>query len=309
MTRRERIFLLFFLVVLGAGWGITQPLSKIAVSTGHGHFGLIFWQLVIGSMLMCGVLLLRRERLPLTVRALRTYVIIAFIGTIIPNSASYTAIAHLPSGVMSVLLSLVPMLAFPVALGLGLERFSFRRFGGLLLGLAGVCLLILPRASLPEPGLLKWVAVAMIASACYAFEGNYVARWGIAGMNPFQVMLGASLVGVVLSLPLALASGQFIDPRAPWGAPEWALLASSVIHTLTYTGYVWLVGRAGAVFAVQASYLVTGFGVFWAMLLLAESYSPYFWAAAALMLAGVFAVQPRRHEPLAPGAAMKETVR
>lgn len=309
MTTRERIILLSFLVLLGAGWGITQPLSKIAVSTGHGHFGLIFWQLVIGALLMGIVLILRRERLPRSAATLRVFVIIALVGTIIPNSASYKAVAHIPAGVMSVLLSLVPLAAFPMALGLGLERFSFRRFGGLLLGLAGVGLLVLPEASLPEPGMLKWVAVAMIAAVCYAFEGNYVARWGIAGMNPMQVMFGASLVGAVLSLPLALGSGQFIDPLQPWDAAEWALVSSSLVHAVTYTGYVWLVGRAGAVFAVQVSYLVTGFGVFWAMLLLGESYSPYFWAAAGLMLAGVFVVQPRRQVPLAPDAAMKETVR
>ncbi|MDU9006329.1 DMT family transporter [Sedimentitalea todarodis] len=309
MTRREQIILFLFLVLLGAGWGITQPLSKIAVSTGHGHFGLIFWQLVIGALLMGIVMILRRDRLPRSAATFRVFVIIALVGTIIPNSASYKAIAYIPAGVMSVLLSLVPLAAFPMALGLGLERFSLRRFGGLLLGLAGVALLVLPETSLPDPGMLKWVAVAMIASACYAFEGNYVARWGIAGMNPIQVMFGASLVGAMLCLPLALASGQFIDPLLPWDVAEWALVASSLVHVMTYTGYVWLVGRAGAVFAVQVSYLVTGFGVFWAMLLLGESYSPYFWAAAALMLAGVFVVQPRRQEPLAPDAAMKETVR
>lgn len=309
MTRGERTILLSFLVFLGAGWGITQPLSKIAVSTGHGHFGLIFWQLVIGALLMGIVMICRQDRLPRSAATFRVFVIIALIGTIIPNSASYKAVAHIPSGVMSVLLSLVPLAAFPMALGLGLERFSVRRFGGLLLGLAGVGLLILPDTSLPEPDMLKWVAVAMIASACYAFEGNYVARWGIAGMHPIQVMFGASLVGAMLSLPLALGSGQFIDPLEPWDAAEWALVASSLVHVVTYTGYVWLVGRAGSVFAVQVSYLVTGFGVFWAILLLGESYSPYFWAATALMLIGVFAVQPRKQEPLAPDAAMKETVR
>ncbi|MEP3330141.1 DMT family transporter [Sedimentitalea sp.] len=309
MTRRERIMLLSFLVVLGAGWGITQPLSKIAVSTGHGHFGLIFWQLVIGALLMGVVILLRRDHLPITAATLRVFVIITLVGTIIPNSASYKAVVYIPAGVMSVLLSLVPLVAFPMALGLGLERFSFRRFGGLLLGLAGVALLVLPDTSLPEPGLLKWVAVAMIAAVCYAFEGNFVARWGIAGMNPMQVMFGASLVGAMLSLPFAVGTGQFINPLRPWDVAEWALMASSIVHAVTYTGYVWLVGRAGSVFAVQVSYLVTGFGVFWAMLLLGESYSPYFWAAAALMLVGVFAVQPRRQQPLAPDVAMKETVR
>jgi drug/metabolite transporter (DMT)-like permease len=309
VTGRERLILVNLLALLGAGWGITLPFSKIAVSTGYGHFGLIFWQLVIGAVLMAFVMWIRSETLPRNASALRIFIIISMIGTIIPNSASYRAVAHLPSGVMSVLLSLVPMAAFPMALVLGLERFSPQRFFGLLIGLAGVGLLVLPEASLPDPAALKWIGLALVASVFYGFEGNYVARWGIAGMSPMQVMMGASLIGALLCLPLAIGSGQFINPIKPWGAAEWALVASSVVHILTYAGYVWLVGRAGAVFAVQVSYLVTGFGVFWAMLLLGETYSPYFWAAAVLMLLGVFLVQPRRQQPLAPDAAMKETVR
>ena len=34
------------LALIGIGWGSTQPLGKIAASTGHGAFGLIFWQLL-----------------------------------------------------------------------------------------------------------------------------------------------------------------------------------------------------------------------------------------------------------------------
>ena len=35
------------LALIGIGWGSTQPLGKIAASTGHQPFGLIFWQLMV----------------------------------------------------------------------------------------------------------------------------------------------------------------------------------------------------------------------------------------------------------------------
>ncbi len=307
MIRGRLAGLLAFLVLLGASWGFTIPLSKIAVSTGHGHFGLIFWQLVIGTALLGAMSLWRDGRLPVDRRSLQVFGVIALVGTIVPNSFSYKAVAHLPSGVMAILLSLIPILAFPMALGLKIERFSWRRLSGLVLGLCGVALLVLPGASLPDPAMLAWVPVALLASICYAFEGNYVARWGTAGMGALQVMFGAALIGALLSLPLAVGTGQFIDPLQPWGAAEWALTASSVVHALTYTGYVWLVGRAGAVFAVQVSYLVTGFGVLWSMFLLNEVYPASFWLAAGLMLAGIFMVQPRRQQTLAPDRAIGET--
>ncbi|QIE44800.1 hypothetical protein G5B38_04250 [Pseudohalocynthiibacter aestuariivivens] len=44
---RETPFLYAVLFVMGIGWGLTVPLAKIAVSTGHQPMGLIFWQLVV----------------------------------------------------------------------------------------------------------------------------------------------------------------------------------------------------------------------------------------------------------------------
>ena len=106
-------------------------------------------------------------------------------------------------------------------------------------------------------------------------------------------MLGASIVGLIFAIPLTLLTGQYIDITQSWGAPEYALFASSVIHALVYTTYVWLVGRTGSVFASQVSYLVTGFGVLWAILFLGESYSAYVWSAMAVMMLGLFLVRPR----------------
>lgn len=271
---------------------MTQPLSKIAVSTGYGHFGLVFWQLAIGAIFLTFVGIVLRKPFPRGGPALRLCVLIALIGTIIPNSASYMALFHIPAGIQSVLMSLVPLVAFPIAIGLGLEAFHWRRALGLLCGLAGVLILIAPQVSLPGAGTLPWIAVTMIAVVLYAFEGNYVAKWGTAGLDAIQVLWGASVIGAVLALPLALGSWQFIAPW-PIGPVEWALIAVSVIHAIVYTGYVWLVGRAGSVFAAQVGYPVTAAGVVWAMLILSERYTSYFWVAAALILVGVFLVQPR----------------
>lgn len=309
MTRRDLIFYTGILVILGAGWGATMPLTKTAVSTGHQHFGLIFWQLVIGAVFMGGISAIRGVGLPFTRATLRVYLAVAIIGTLLPNSASYQAITHLPSGVMSILLSLVPMMAFPIALGLGLERFSWRRFLGLFAGLAGVLLLVLPEASLPDRSMLVWIPIAVLPALCYGFEGNYVARWGTAGLDAIQVLFGASLLGALIMLPVAVISGQFISPIRSYGAPEWALIASSIVHVLSYTGYVWLVGRAGPVFTVQVSYLVTGFGILAAIVFLDETYSPYIWAALGLVLVGIFLVQPRRYDPLAEPETISDTAR
>ena len=105
MSRHSRstVFLFVVLAFMGAGWGLTQPLSKIAVSEGYRHFGLVFWQLAIGAGLLGLIQMARRVPLRRDVPALKVYVFIALVGTILPNSASYEAIRHLPSGLVSIL--------------------------------------------------------------------------------------------------------------------------------------------------------------------------------------------------------------
>lgn len=291
MAGRPR--LLGLLVLLGAGWGLTLPLAKIAVAGGYRAWGILFWQQVIVAAVLLAVLVGRGALPRSTPRRLGFFALIAGLGTLLPNGASLTAAIHLPAGVMSIVISMVPILAWPVAMALGQDRFGPGRAAGLALGLAGVALLVLPRGSLPDPAMVAFVPLALVAPLCYAFEGNLIARFGTAGLDPVQLLFGASLIGAAAVLPLAAASGTFIDPRPPWGTADAAVLLSSVIHAVVYATYFWTVRRAGSVFAAQVAYLVTGFGVLWSILLLAEVYSGWVWAAMALILVGMALVQPR----------------
>ena len=143
---------------------------------------------LIAALFLGLVVLLRGRKVHFGAPQLRFCVLIAVIGTIIPNSASYEAARHLPAGVISILLSLVPMFAFPVAILLAVDRFTWARFGGLLAGLAGVLLIVGPDASLPERAMIAAIPIALIAPMLYAVEGNVVARWGTAGLDPVEAL-------------------------------------------------------------------------------------------------------------------------
>jgi len=299
-TLPVRLRLIGVLILLGVGWGSTQALGKMAVSSGYQHFGLIFWQATIGVVVLGALNLVRLGHFSLSRAGLRFAFIIACIGTLIPNSTFYISVVHLPSGVMSILISTIPMLSLPMALALGMDRLHPLRLLGLLCGFVGVALIALPQTSLPTPEMAAWLPLAMVGPVFYAMEGNYVAKWGMGGLDAVQAMFWASLLAALLALPLALGTGQWIDPRAPYGTPELALMASSAIHALMYAAYIWLAAKAGAVFATQTSYVVTISGVLWAMLLLDEQFSAWVWAAMAVMLVGLFLVQPHQRavEPI-----------
>lgn len=299
---RDRPLFLGTLLCLGLGWGATQPLGKMATETGHPPFGLIFWQLVVCVIVLGAICLVRGKGLVFRRDALVFYLVVAVLGTLVPNATFYLSVARLPAGIMSIIISAVPLLSFPMALALGMDRFSALRLAGLALGLAGVVLIAAPGAALPDPAMAAFLPLALVGPLFYAMEAVFVSRHGMAGMDPVQAMFGASVAGLVLCLPLVIGLGQWIDPVFVWGRAEAALVLSSALHALLYAGYVWLASRAGPVFAAQSSYIVTASGVVWAMLLLDESFPPGVFLAMAVMLAGVALVQPRRKAPLAQAA-------
>lgn len=290
----SRLRLVVILVGIGIGWGATQPLGKIAASAGHGPMGLVFWQLVICTLVLGALTLVQGKTLPLHRAALWFYVIVAILGTIVPGLTFYISVARLPAGIMSILISTVPMIAFPIGMVLGSERFSWRRLVGLALGMAGVLIIALPEASLPDPAMAAFIPLAMIGPLFYAFEGTYVARHDMAGMDAVQAMFGASLVGMILAAPIMLLLGQGFIPNT-LGAAELALFGMSALHALLYAAFIWLASKAGAVFATQSGYIVTASGLCWAVLLLGERFSSSVILAALVMLAGVALVQPRNH--------------
>ena len=297
MTARDQVWLTSILIGLGALWGLSQPLVKTAVAGDYEPLGMVFIQMTVATIVLGCVQFKRLGKIPIRPTTVAIWLMIAFVGTIIPNSASYQALKTIPAGLYAVLIATIPMMSFPIALAMRNEAFSSRRLLGLCAGFAGVLCIVVPDASLPERAMLAAIPLAMLAPFCYALEGNLVAKFGTAGMDPIQVMFGASALGAAITLPMAAGAGQLMFPMAPLERPDVALILASVIHSFVYVVYVWMVGRAGPLFAAQVSYWVTGFGVLWSMLLLGERYAGWVWIAMGLMVVGLTLVQPRR--PLA----------
>ncbi len=284
------------LILLGCGWGLTIPLTVIAVTTGLGHLGIIFWQFFIVMVLFGLRQIFSKKKLSIAKSSLQAFCVIAFIGTIFPNSASLIAASYLPGGVLSILIATVPMFAFPIALFLRIDKFEFSRVLGIVFGCIGVYLLIAPKAALPDPSVIWVIPIALIAPIFYGLEGNFVAKFGTGNSSPIEVLLGASIIGCFVTFPLALLSNQFVNPFVQWGSAHYAILFSSVIHGVVYATYVWLVTKVGSVFSAQVSYVVTLAGVLWSMLILDEVHSKFIWMSLACMILGMALVKPRSQQ-------------
>jgi drug/metabolite transporter (DMT)-like permease len=296
MTTRFNLTLI--LLIVGVSWGLTAPLSKIAVSTGHHYLGLLIWQIIIMILSLGLIQIFRKKKLPLNLNCFWRYVLVALLGTILPNSIMYKAYFHLQSGIMSILVSIVPMIAFLLVLVLQMEKFEIRRFLGVLFGIFAIILIVFPKLDLGYLGEVGWILLALLSPLCYAIEGVWINKIGIAKLDPIEVILGASILGFFILMPIVALNGYWITPYRVWGPAEFAITASSLIHSIIYISYIWLIGKAGVIFASQVSYIYTASGIGFSIILLGEGYSLFVWAAVILMLMGLMMVRPSRRSSL-----------
>ena len=293
-----RFNLTIILLIVGVSWGLTAPLSKIAVSTGHHYLGLLIWQIIIMILSLGLIQIFRKKKLPLNLNCFWRYVLVALLGTILPNSIMYKAYFHLQSGIMSILVSIVPMIAFLLVLVLQMEKFEIRRFLGVLFGIFAIILIVFPKLDLGYLGEVGWILLALLSPLCYAIEGVWINKIGIAKLDPIEVILGASILGFFILMPIVALNGYWVTPYRVWGPAEFAITLSSLIHSIIYISYIWLIGKAGVIFASQVSYIYTASGIGFSIILLGEGYSLFVWAAVILMLMGLMMVRPSRRSSL-----------
>lgn len=281
------------LVCIGIAWGATGPLSKRIMVEDVNPLGVSLLGTAIGTVLLIAWLVVARKPLPLTRRHVIFFLVCGFVGTAMPHALGYAAIRHLPVGVIAIIMAAVPIITFLMALPMGLDRAEPRRLAGLTFGLLAVLLLVIPDASLPDPETVIWLALPIITAIAYAFEGLYIARAQPPDCDPLQTMAGFFVGALVLQLPVVISVDAWMDPFASTTATG-ALAATTCLHIGAYSGYVWLIARAGPVFTAQVGYIVTLSGVGLGMLFWGERHSPWVWAALALMMVGLTLVKPRR---------------
>lgn len=284
-----------WLLLIGIGliWGITFSLAKIATQTGAHPLGVSWWQAVIGGGLVFAYSFARGSLPALTQRHIAFYVVCGALGTAIPGTLFFYAAPHIPAGVISITIAIVPMLTFAIAIPFGIERLQLVRLLGILLGIVAVVMMVGPDTSLPDPEMTVWVLVCVLASACYAAENLWISLRRPAGSDAFAILTGMLAMASLLLSPAVFATGSFVPIGLSWGTTELSIVAMAIVNAASYGLFIHLVTTAGPVFASQTAYLVTLSGVFWGIVIFAEQHSWWIWGALAVMMAGLTLVKPR----------------
>jgi drug/metabolite transporter (DMT)-like permease len=171
------------------------------------------------------------------------------------------------------------------------EKLTLRRMIGVLMGFAGLVVLVLPEFGIEGGGSLVGILLAIFGAWLYAV-GNVATRMAprIEPAMSSLILIGS---GGIVTLIFALAIEPF--PTHASGASITAMIVLGLLPTaFAMFVYVWLIQRAGPVFVSFTTYMsplwATGLGV----LFLGE---PLHWSmvgALGLILAGVAVANARR---------------
>ena len=282
------------LIILGLGWGLSFTLGKIAITAGGTPIGLTFWQSLFSGLILLAYVFFRHGKIIIPKIMFLPIIIITFLSVVIPNIIFYACIEHLDAGVLSISVSVIPLFTYLIAMGLRMDRFKIRRVLGLITGFCALLILILPENSLPDKRDIPWVLLALNCALCYALENIYIDRLALQNFGPIRLVCAVSFVSAIITFLLSLVMDQFFMLQPTNLYLFISTLGLGFISATAYSIFIYLIGRAGSVFSSQVGYLVTFFGVVWGIIILGESHSVFVWLSLAMIMLGIFLVQPKQ---------------
>ncbi len=201
-------FLLLLLVVEAVLFSLHVVVNKVAMSAALPPLGYTFWYSFGAGLILLIVSAIRGDLPPIRPRHLVTYAIIGTTGLAFPFTLMTFVAPKLPSGIVSMLVVLSPLLTYLFSLIAKLETFRMLSVVGILCGLAGVLLLILPSASLPSADMVGWVLLCLLAPASLAATNVLVVVLRPPALSSLAMSTALLLAASVVLFPIMLIVGQ-----------------------------------------------------------------------------------------------------
>jgi len=260
-----------------------SPTSLLLLRSASGFVALALIMLVIGRPLFN----------PGWRGRLISFAIMAVTNAVIPWIAIAWGEERISSGLASILNSTTTLwTAVLIYWVMPSERPSLLNYLGVLIGFAGVIVLVYPDITTHgiSGNVLGAVAV-LVASLSYAVNALYQRR-KMRDVSVFEVSLGQLAASALFAIPIAAPSLSHVHV-APVSMA--AVLALGAIGTgVAYLLYYYVMNSLGAVRAAGVTFLVPVTAVFWGVVLLHEILSVTIVAGMVVILAGIVLTNLRR---------------
>ena len=296
--RSSPLLPLALLALIGGLWGFFYVLIKTGVNGGVAPMNYLFWFLLGSGTVLLGIGAVRGVRPRLGRAHLAYYFRIGLIRFTLANLIFYTVAGKVPVGVLAVVMAFTPIFTYALSLVARADRLDALRLTGILCGFAGVLLILLPEASLPDPSLVPWVLLGFGAPLLHALAYVLLSEKSRPpNSESIGLACGTLYAAAAMSLVITVAFGEFRLLTLPFTRGEWALIAHFVLAGFNFYAIFELIRIAGATYMSQSSFVAVGSGGLFGIVIFGERHSLWIWAAAALILVGLALVNARQKRP------------
>jgi len=243
----------------------------------------------IGGTVLLALALYRGDRLPRTARDWRLLCFFAMVLIVLSSGPATFALKHLPSNEVALLnASLALWIAGLGTLGAKGQPLSRPSLFGLLLGFAGVALLVWPATMriTPQTG---WQLLVLAAAFVWS-AGTITYRNTTMTMSPIGFNGIIMLIGGMVLFTTAVAAGEL--PRWHWEARGMAALIFLGVFAsaVTYTAFTWLMKNARTDRVATFAYVNPAIATLLGWVVLGEALSPQQLVGMLVILGGVVLV-------------------
>ena len=272
---------------MGLIWGSSFFWIKLGLQE-VGHITLVFFRVLFAVLGMGTFFLITRRRLPR--KFLWVLMVLGFFNVALPYMLVSWSEKYITSGMASVLNSTQPLATMVIAaLFIKEEKLTFRRIVGLLLGIAGVLVLMSDRLKSGATNQAAGIIAMILAVLCYA-SGAVFARLNNTGVNPEDQSLGQSLFGLMIITPaMFIFESPVTVPVRPisYIAFAWLGLLGSFFAGITWYS---LINEIGPSRASSVMYMAPAVGVILGAVALQEKVDWHLIAGGALILSAIVTI-------------------
>lgn len=287
-----------FLLALTAAWSGIFLLNRFALES-LPPLTAVFLRLGLAAPLLIVVVYLQGDRLPGTFSAWGAFALMGFLNNAFPFTMFVWAQQSIASGLAAIVNATTPFFTVLLAHALTAdEKLSGGKLAGVLLGLAGVAVLIGPSAFAGLDRAVVAELICLLAPISYAFAGLWGRRF--RALSPTVAAAGMVSSSALMMAPLALWHDR------PWTLAPSALsiaavTAQAAIGTaLAYWLYFRILKTAGATNLLLVTLLMPPAALLLGALFAAERFGWSTFGGLGLIFVGLAAMDGR------PAAYLKQ---
>ena len=279
------------LVALSALWGSSFMLTRFAAPILGPN---LLAALRMGMAAVALACIMRWLRMRWPVEHWRELGLLALLGVAAPHAMLAWSALYMPAGYSALLYVTSVLFGAIAAAWMKEETLTGPKLAGCLLGIIGAACVVQLGPVEPSPRLVMAVLIATVGSALSGMSAPMLKR-AVARMDPLAITAGMHAIAFVLLLP-----GATIDwPRAR--LTPGALGAVALMGIFTSGVAWWLYARimrhVTPLAALSSTFMITAFGVLWAVIFLGEQVDSGLYLGAGLLVLScllVMGLDPRQ---------------